>query len=158
MNTEITNETKAKVFAQYLGQPLNSGKKILLNGERLDEIATGERDSILILKPLSAITDNDAIQVTRLGNNDLGSGVVKIGNIYTDTFCKTIMLHGEHPNPFISKFYILFSGEFKSGRFPAIQVGLIYQFLQSKGYDLPNYLLGGKTLHESGLCIYETEK
>jgi hypothetical protein len=33
-----------------------------------------------------------------------------------------------------------------------------YQYLISKGYDLPNYLLGGKTLHECGLCIYEEKK
>ena len=34
----------------------------------------------------------------------------------------------------------------------------IHQFLQSKGYDLPNYLLGSKTLKECNLAIYENEK
>lgn len=32
---------------------------------------------------------------------------------------------------------------------------IAFQFLQSKGYDLPNWYLGGKTLYEAGLCIYE---
>ncbi len=32
---------------------------------------------------------------------------------------------------------------------------IAYQYLISKGYDLPNYLLGGKTLQECGLAIYE---
>ncbi len=32
-----------------------------------------------------------------------------------------------------------------------------YQFLQSKGYDLPHYLLGDKTLEESGLAIYKNK-
>ena len=30
-----------------------------------------------------------------------------------------------------------------------------YQYLISKGYDMPSYHLGGKTLQECGLAIYE---
>ena len=33
-----------------------------------------------------------------------------------------------------------------------------YQYLQSKGYDLPQYLLNGKTLKEAGLAIYPTKE
>ncbi len=33
-----------------------------------------------------------------------------------------------------------------------------FQFLQSKGYDLPHYLLSGKTLQEAGLAIYESDE
>ena len=32
---------------------------------------------------------------------------------------------------------------------------LCFQYLQSEGYDLPQHLLGGKTLQECGLAIYE---
>lgn len=34
----------------------------------------------------------------------------------------------------------------------------VHSYLESKGYDLPQFLLGGKTLQESGLAAYENIK
>jgi hypothetical protein len=34
----------------------------------------------------------------------------------------------------------------------------VHSYLESKGYDLPQFLLEGKTLQESGLCVYENIK
>lgn len=34
----------------------------------------------------------------------------------------------------------------------------VNSYLESKGYDLPQFLLDGKTLQESGLAVYENIK
>jgi len=85
----------------------------------------------LILKPLSKISKEDA------------DGVVKIMNYEQKDTLKDIL--------YIAKFKILDSTSPEK----AIE---IYQFLQSKGYDMPQYLLGGKTLQDVGLAIYEKQK
>jgi len=71
MKTEITLENKAKLFAVYLGQ------KIILTGDynrnlynvqpySLSLIIKGNNSTSLKLKPLSEITDEDAIEVAML--------------------------------------------------------------------------------------------
>jgi len=129
---EITNEIKAKVFAQYLGQYVicdseYHGKKEL-NGRSL----FGLPPCKIILKPLSAITDEDAIEVAQLIMG--GFEALKNGKAFIKQIDKreSMVLHFHPLNTFQA-----------------------FQFLQSKGYDLPNYLLGGKTLNEVGLAIYE---
>ena len=136
---EITNEIKAKVFAQYLGQRTNVGKlyDIHLDGYYKCEInienwATGRLDNNqlkLILKPISKITDEDAIEVGK----KFGGGSLANGKWIVDSLFRTD----------------------ESNSFYVIDIILIYQFLKSKGYDLPHYLLNGKTLQECGLAIHE---
>lgn len=78
-----------------------------------------------ILTPLEDITDEDAIEVAKM-----------IGTSDIVNFDKSQFVY-----------VMLQAFEKKTVNFN------IYQFLQSKGYDLPNYLLDGKTLIESGLAI-----
>lgn len=142
----ITNETKAKVFAQYIGQNIQWGDSrnriitMRLNGDEIDKTSRGELNYLelpkkLILKPFSAITDEDALDVAKFlwPNNT------------------------EYQKAYDGKYYVdnLFNEDFEMYSPNSIT---IYQILQSKGYDLPHYLLGGKTLHEAGLAIYETQK
>lgn len=127
---EITHEIKAKIFAQYLGQKFIDAKtkdylEHKMNTANLDIMySTHDWDDIkLVLTPLSEITDEDAIGVSKI-----------IGD--SQKLCDE--LHSDRGKRILNS---------KKENF------MLFQYLQSKGYDLPNYLLGGKTLIESGLAI-----
>ena len=147
---EITNDIKAKVFAQYLGQKarltgnvtLSTLRGVLINdhkhwcvwltgktqsSEESKGLSYAIEDCKLILKPLSEITDEDAIEVCKL----------QWGNHYTENKLINALLSSVRSIE------------------PQAYFANAYQFLQSRGYDLPQYLLGGKTLHECNLAIYE---
>lgn len=155
---EITNEIKAKIFAQYLGQEFKWSEEtdedytpilsaVNIGGSVFSEEAddSGEgcysiNECKLILKPLSAITDEDAIEVAKLifgksYNQEKGHDQLVLKKCQAEAFIKTM-----NDTPL-------------TGR----ESWFIYQFLQSHEYDLPQYLLGGKTLKECDLAIYETE-
>ena len=138
---EITNEIKAKIFAPYFGQEYNSKslnklwgveKRIFNNGGVLNLITNSniESDIILILKPLSAITDGDKLWIADLFEWK------EVINISVGAFLSEL----------VKTEYNLYRAD---------KTLIAIQYLQSKGYDLPNFLLGGKTLQESGLAIYE---
>lgn len=66
---ENTIENKAKFFAQYFGQevighPLNDKASVSVRGTYITK--TYIKKTCLFLKPLSSITDEDAIEVLRL--------------------------------------------------------------------------------------------
>lgn len=145
---EIPNEVKAKVFAQYWGQKV----KAIVHGAESDtwveygrivhlpldadddyEIDDGEglyhayvlpENLKLLLRPLSAITDEDAL------------------NAYE-------IYHGNRQATEHAAMVVIETLAIKAS---------VFQYLQSKGYDLPSWLLGGKTLKEAGLAIYEQEQ
>jgi hypothetical protein len=140
-NMEISNEIKAKVFAPYLGiawvrynNPFTEGMRAgILTGHDLNRIEHNKEPlAIIRLKPLSEITNEDAIEVDKI----ISPKYSEIKHFHTATRGKVWIRD-------------IFSGNQVSN------VVEVYQFLQSKGYDLPQYLLGGKTLQECGLAIYE---
>jgi hypothetical protein len=153
---ELSNEIIAKVISPYIGcmcltntrESQGEGKPFKFLKGKFLEIDLGMMDSFiglllenetepsnhenysasdikLILKPLSAITDSDAIEVQKI----LGLRMSKKSNQFKD------ICNAATPECAIE----------------------IYQFLQNKGYDMPHYLLGIKTLKEVGLAIYEEE-
>lgn len=149
---EITNDIKAKVFAQYIGQDVAIPKNYKFSGYRTDaplaELIGVYDQSIklqdincfypvqdfkLILKPISAITDEDKEYCYHRHSENCSYD-------YTQDYngIKSAADHCFKKNP---KHLFYLSNQ--------------YQYLISKGYDLPHYLLGGKTLHEAGLAIYE---
>ena len=139
---EVTNEIKAKMFSHYLGQKFilpnedNGKQKFDLRGCSIENIQESHKwaSAILILKPLSAISNEDAIQVgtSVMGKyKPLENGKAFIKQIIN----KESMALDFHPLSTLSAF----------------------QFLRSKGYDLPHYLLGDKTLHECNLATYEND-
>ena len=149
----ITDEIKAKVFAQYLGQKVKCVSReddipevtdFIVNIFKDELIGVGnyefyfnEDDIKLLLKPLSSITDEDAIEVTK---------------ILDISYSKT----GEQEYYDLAGFVDYIENEFFNEKIYSVKsIIILTQFLQSKGYDLPNYLLDGKTLFESGLAIYE---
>ncbi len=88
-------------------------------------------DFFLKLKPLSSITDEHAIEVAKI----LGFTVhySENGKAFLKELFKDRMTFNFHP----------------------LKVLLICQYLQSQGYDLPNYHLNGQTLKQAGIACYE---
>jgi len=150
---EISNEIKARVFAHYLGQKMKDycaependictlTQVDVQHGCVADEHGNFDikfNDVRLLLRPPNAITDEDAIEVGRIIGHDFGD--------YAEGKSKVL---------YFGKKYIqeAFDVEWINRHVQTSwQVG---QFLQLRGYDLPNYLLGGKTLHEAGLAVYK---
>lgn len=158
---QITPETIKKVMLQYHGQKVMFG----FEGNKKKGILTGNCDPFgmqvfdlqnalipyhnvdmskergllqLILKPLSQISDEDAIEVAKMfyGYNEqyYPKGDYEANQLIIED-AKAILF--KDAQDIIGKFYMCIG------------------FLQSKGYDLPHYLLNGKTLHESNLAVYE---
>ncbi len=149
----ISKEIKAKVFAQYLGQKcrqINTEQDLILKG--LTQSAFEEDDFIciigyeenflqqdeifvedcqMILKPLSSIIDEHAIEV----------GYVMFLNEKGTVKDEDLIMWVKGA----LKRYRLF----KELNLPSGQL------LQSFGYDVPNIHLTGQTLKEAGLAIYE---
>lgn len=131
----ITDNIKVKML--YLGwliQLTGRDRVFIKKGEK--RIFTGslanDDDFKLVLKPLSSLTEQDATEIASILN--------------------------ENPKHIIA----CFNGqpEYKKGPDEKkikffIEQTIVYQFLQSRGYDLPQYLLGNKTLKEAGLAVYE---
>jgi len=164
---EITNEIKAKVFAQYLGQMIeldNSGSKVRnrklisvggIDDEEYLKLRMGEakdgfthvcfvksNECKLILKNISDITNEYAIEFTKLQQEGIGKNIenIKIG------------FHIDEKNNGCLDCIIEWDGYSHDYWQPVYSPS--FQYLQSKGYDLPQYLLGGKTLQECGLAVY----
>jgi len=168
--TEITKEIKLQILSQNIGQkckhPVDRGT-FLLNGI---DISKSERQCLLygdwsggthpqlscndwvdiddfklIKKPLSAISDEDAIEVAKLieaGTNHKKYTIERRDNCIVVWFAHwCIQIH--------------FDGRVKGSSATMWINSNVYTYLSAKGYDLPSIYLGGKTLFEAGLAIYE---
>ena len=131
MKAEINNENKAKFFAMYWGQrvfvnPILSEKPVA-NTWVFDDMNTEDlNDEYLELKPLSAITEEDAIQVSKIWGSKVGSKI--IGRSIVSR------LTGNHHQ---------IEMEFRC-------VIPVVDFLRSKGYALPWMGLSVEELIEAG--------
>lgn len=182
--TKISGEIRAKIFAQYIGQqvycesdfPMRSPLHGVVNTigvtawdaedrELHDsfDIANKNCNTFLLLKPISSITDEDAIEVAEIlhpGNDRCSIIEKKNGKFVIDIDDS----HSTEMSLIIELDFNLFIKPGICNNIHGSDFGrclndynhiLLFQFLQSKGYDLPQYLLGGKTLKESGLAIYK---
>ena len=166
---ETTNEIKAKVFAQYLGQ-----RWMWKDGERdfiqlyLSDInyavfdPSNKRTLVLCLKPLSEITKEDADIVANIFFKDTKLSF-EIMHKYKDgkvVLCNGITKH-KKPHPLGENITFETDGQIwhdEGFDYDNVTVDApfrVFQYLQSQGYDMPNYHLGNKTLFESGLAIYK---
>jgi hypothetical protein len=169
---EITNEIKAKVLAQYLGHPLrlermpeepfkewavrcHSDYHVTLYYVHAKPYGAMLSEVKLILRPLSAITDEDAIEVSQMiMEEERGSIIQRIGGevrVYQKSGNERVYITKEWRGCFWE------NGEMYDEQRSSILTTECYQYLQSKGYDLPMWLLGGKTLKEAGLAVYEND-
>jgi hypothetical protein len=133
---EITNEIKAKVFAQYVGVSFvdHNNKKMYLNYAKLLDFIRGSTDIKLILRPLGSITDEDAIVIAKalgvVGLETPEHGRITVGRLMNNASI-----------PGISSWEWI----------------AVYQACVKMGYDFMHFMLGGKTLKEAGLAIYESD-
>lgn len=152
----ITNENKYKAALQYYGCDFLLCFNIENNPviEKFTDANTApdlyepdynnkrDKRELLILKPLSAISDKDAADLIRNSClNGFDHSVIINGKIETNNKVTSIwhIFGGAHYVEYIHE------GNISLNR---------GQFLQSRGYDLPSYYLGGQTLKEAGLAIY----
>jgi len=126
-------ENKAKFFAQYYGQ------EVLSDG---NNIATVEKDAYnwsakvfhLSLKPLSSITDEDAIEVAKLA--------ISFNSAYVERTSETKSKCVIDSESWLNQF------SFRIER--VIANVYVYQALQQKGYALPYMGLSVEKLIEYG--------
>ena len=188
---EITNEIKAKVFAQYLGAKVKtpdhigtvqnidgfnyqigvkydclvftknaidgydkqrSYGKYNITKQAFAFLGSNETEfempggCHLILNPISSITDEDAIEAVKHFGDD-----PFVFERTRDSIEICFFNRGAISIAYDGVISDVGNGPTKNG----FTYFLAYQFLQAKGYDLPQYLLGGATLKEAGLAIYE---
>ena len=140
---EISNEIKSKIFAQYYGQlclaklpTLEVKQQLVVDGDLLSEKGQKTfKDIQLILKPLSAITDEDAKEVSIVG-------LPKQDYIWCATSGKDLVKIIDNKKCW--SFY------YKNADWFSVKQKLI-----DLGYDVFCPLIGNKTLKEVGLAIYE---
>lgn len=133
---------------------------------------------LLIIKKLSNISDEDIIDAAKILMGDVFEKYVvrkypikfhgKIIGYHKEVRCIPSKLNSE-TNSWLDRYvdfplYEVEMNMFSCGNYNSdgsmtrvdrLQGNILYcfQMLQSKGYDIPHYLLGGKTLIESGLAI-----
>ncbi len=142
---EITKEIKSKVFAQYCGQMVrfvtNSESGLWkIQGDMLYDFQEGEiniHSARIILRPLSAITKIELLQIAKL---------------YEPTaFDVTFNI-----NTMELTFNFLTKSEIEvKGMIPINDSRKSYQWFIENGFDTEQILLDGKTLTEAELAIYE---
>ena len=94
------------------------------------------------LKEVALISDVDAVKICEFCNKDVKDTPLKIKI-------------GKSIANFLFGYFNLGQVADFDENISIRSILFCYQFLQDEGYDLPQYLLGGKTLQESGLAIYQ---
>lgn len=143
--TEITPEIKARFFAQYWGQTvylsfrsnrLHVVRGIIVSTDNIYE------DDCLLLTPLSAISDEDAIQVAKIANSTSFLNQIK-WDVSSDNEYefKTISSKWSfHSFDFdTTDGMVQMYDEDKPSGMPLNHYG-VFQYLQSRGYALPYYV------------------
>jgi len=177
---EITLETKFKVAMQYYGcdyllcyniEDTPVIERFIGSNTRFDmyEPDLENKRELLLLTPLSKISDEDTIEVAKICNGGKNIGRIHKYDYKNQDGCRMfIELQGEFPdsgdntvvffydNGCIDKFYPQAGENGKHSDLRPDEYMLTYQYLQSKGYDLPHYLLNGKTPIEAGIALDKT--
>ncbi len=157
----ITNEIKAKVFANYLGQTTSDKRELLgvtkcshemLKPDTYVAIFENEQEEFiedikLILRPLQSITDVEAIEMAKLFGEIDGKIILNRPSDLTNKDIHfSVQVYTNEPK---------FTSYSTPKQWRDAYGVNAYHWLQQKGFDLPHYLLGDKTLKEAELAIYE---
>ena len=147
--TETFVDVKRKVFSQYVGQSMkvimNSGKAEICECN-VSTISLLNPEDVLILRPLIDITDDEAIEMAKMFGNIKRDALVlnRPTDLLNDDIHFAVQVYCKVPY-----------ASYETPKYWRDGYGVFaYQWLQSKGFDLPHYLLGEKTLYQSGLCEY----
>lgn len=152
---ELNKENKARLFSQYWGQDIIHVNDFGWAGKtRIVDSLTIESDSFskfsLILKPISSISDEDAIGVSKycISSNPINvlidrpwdNGVIEITSI-SEHSTWTLCLSGED---------MYFKCEDYRKENDSTLVLAAYDFLRSKGYAIPFMGLSVREMIEAG--------
>ncbi len=155
----ITNETKSRIFAQYLGinfstsidgcngpyklfSVSNENDSVRLNREPYHPFLKegySVNDCTLLIKPISKISDEDAIEV---GKIELGADVLLIRKEKTHLNDNCIIVFGEGTGEvnigesWEKSYYDNCQDKYDGHEIHDLNIR-VYQYLQSKGYALP---------------------
>lgn len=134
----ITTEIKEKIFSQYWGQIYQYHDSKSAPQFRINErtFPLDDEPVFIILKPLSAITDEDAVEIAMLG----GLAGKLAAKEYVVSAGKSLVLH------YFNKQTNVYGKDWFR----------IFQFLQSKGYALPYMDYSVEDLVKAG--IYKLEE
>ena len=143
MQIENTLENKAKFFAQYWGQHLIIMGSFL---RRIDHVTLCniENDDILQLKPLSKISDEDAIEVAKILHEVEGNFEI----VYNADDLTSVSAFGRPC--YSDTIDIFWNGNLRYDIASSIQILNAYDYLHSKGYALPWMDLSVEDLIEYG--------
>lgn len=140
MKAEINNENRAKFFAQYWGQDvLTVGNALCENLPENWIESSLNHTQYLQLKPLSEISDEDAIDVAKINTSiHWNNGLTP--NVWKNSFGHTIVSNGtgiidKYGQTIISEHYLSYT-----------QV----DFLRSRGYLVPWMGLSCEEIIEAG--------
>jgi hypothetical protein len=128
---EITNEIKVKVFGQYAKKNM----QIMYSG------VISNLTAISLDSPFVFITTHVGGRDKQMVNIENVKLITKLLSDITDEDLSSLGISRKDWN------YLYTGNPYED--FSA----LAFEKLRSKGYDLPNYLLDGKTLIESGLAV-----
>lgn len=134
----ITNKIKAQVFSQYVVYYANYPTCLALL-QIIENLLLDKNTSYRIgLKSLVDITNEDLIEVVKILEPDIKE--------------EEVVEYISQKKDLIDA--LLNTTDYELSMTPFITFS-VYQFLISKGYDIPMRLLGGKTLQKSKLAFYE---
>lgn len=153
MKTQNTLENKARFFAQYFGQHVLYFTSDFLRKIDYLTIVGIENDDYLELKPLSQISDEDAIEVAKLVSPMLFEGRGKNGGHYIDkseTWWYSVKHNGKTlmVDIDLNGYVFEYDGVDEYKRPSRSLIGTDY--LRSKGYALPWMDLSVEDLIEYG--------
>lgn len=156
----MKDEIKTKLFSEYMGCKISLDKSRFSEEEKdtfftlsgvglntfqvketrlwynFETMYDGALIDKLVLKPMTKLHIDDAYKVAMI------LGEYRGDSFSVETICKTII-------------EIIAGTHFLAEDVKHLKFLMACQYLQSKGYDLPHYLLEGKNLKEAGLAIYE---
>ncbi len=137
---EITPEIKSIMFHQYHGQYVDSdkGRCRLRDSDFVDSL------NWIVLKSLEEISDEDMIWVYDTTHNLHEQRKLKPEWVLTVTPSLKDMKEQ------INNGFSHYTGGWLCNVW-------VFQYLLSKGYDVPQFLLGYRTLHQVGLAKYKNE-
>lgn len=128
---------KAAYFAQYWGQPVQT-YKLSYSWKRNVEV-NGSSQGFITLKPLSSITDEDAIEVAKIANSP-SFAIPKEWKVELDSEYGFVTVKSDKSNHSfdldIKDGHLqMYDGDYKSDMF--FNHYRVCDFLRSKGYALP---------------------
>lgn len=156
MKTEITLENKAKFFAQYWNQKIFFTSNNQLNPHKNSFGRLINNKDFLLLKHLSSITDEDAIEVAEIINISSYDFIEVFENNDT-TAIKCLLTSKKDGDCYGGIVYIYKDGTIywdyhNKDKYNESEIRLLtaYDYLRSKGYALPWMGLSVEEMVEAG--------